>query len=374
VKDKHSRAYSNLTGAVGVRMGAILGIGKVQESPRCLACHALNVPATERAHTFDLSDGVSCESCHGPAAAWLGPHTEQGWTHQQSLALGMYDTRDVVKRTENCLSCHLGNQEQFVDHNLIAAGHPDLSFELGTFSAVMPRHWKTPIAGSTDRWEQVRDMGVSQAVQLREDMTQLARRARGDNWPEYSEMDCYACHHSLTQPQTSWRQARGYPERRAGNPPWNDSRYAIFHYLARQADEELAKELATDLGQVSKAMSQLSPERKGVEQAAERAAQVSDELARKLKAMPCDQALTLRLMQQISADGDGIAARGERPAEQSAMVIQSLFVAYSGNASLPSQGEIREAINDLFKEFQDPSAYDPSRFSARMRRVSALLH
>ena len=374
MKDKHSRAYSVLSGPVATRMAAILGLGKAQEAHECLVCHALYVPTAERAHTFDLSDGVSCESCHGPAAAWLGPHTEQGWTHQQSLALGMYDTRDVVKRTEKCLSCHLGNQEKFVDHEMIAAGHPDLTFELNAFSAVMPRHWKLPIAGSNDPWGEVRDLGVSQAVQFREDMMRLSQRARGNIWPEYSELDCFACHHSQTPPEKSWRQARGYPGRRPGNPPWNDSRYAIFHYLVKQADEESAKELAMDLGQVSQVMSRLAPDRQRVAQAADRSARVSDELARKLAAMPYNQALTLRLMQQISADGGNIAAQGERTAEQSAMVIQSLFVAYTGNASLAGEAEIRAAISELFKEFQDPSAYDPGRFAGRMRRVSALLH
>ena len=71
-------------------------------------------------------------------------HTTRGWTHAQSVALGMYDTRDLAKRTEKCLSCHLGSQEKFVDHEMIAAGHPDLYFELDSFSAVMPRHWKVP--------------------------------------------------------------------------------------------------------------------------------------------------------------------------------------------------------------------------------------
>ncbi len=56
----------------------------------------------------------------------------------------MVDTRDLVKRTEKCLSCHLGSEEKFVDHEMIAAGHPDLFFELDSFSAVMPRHWKEP--------------------------------------------------------------------------------------------------------------------------------------------------------------------------------------------------------------------------------------
>src|SRR6202142_1433102 len=69
VKDKHSKAYASLQGNGGERMAAILGVGKAESAPTCLACHALDVPAAQRARTFDLSEGVSCESCHGPAAA-----------------------------------------------------------------------------------------------------------------------------------------------------------------------------------------------------------------------------------------------------------------------------------------------------------------
>jgi hypothetical protein len=154
LKDKHSRAYQALTGEVGERMARILKLGaKAENSPRCLVCHALYTAAEQRGRAFEISEGVSCENCHGPASAWLGPHTTRDWPHEKSVAAGMVDTRNVVHRTEKCLECHLGAfpqaaakrpAEKFVDHEMIAAGHPDLYFELDSFSAVMPRHWKEP--------------------------------------------------------------------------------------------------------------------------------------------------------------------------------------------------------------------------------------
>lgn len=374
VKDKHSKAYAALGGPIGTRIATILGLGKAETSPKCLACHALEVPAAERGRTFDLSDGVSCESCHGPAAAWLGPHTTRDWTHEKSLAAGMYDTRDLVKRTEKCLSCHLGNQEKFVDHEMIAAGHPDLSFELDSFSAVMPRHWKEPEVGSDDPWYGVRDWGAGQAVQLRQSLERLAGRARGKVWPEYSELQCFACHHSLTPPEQSWRQARGYPERRPGDPPWNASRYAVFRELVRQVDAESAKRLDVELARVTQLMSQLNPDRESVAAAATNSAQLADGLTHKLVALPYDQALTLRLLQQISGDTENISEQGERAAEQAAMALESLFVAYSRNVKSQNASELRAAISDLFHEFQNPSAYDPGRFASQMRKVNGLLH
>ncbi|MGD0543240.1 MAG: multiheme c-type cytochrome [Candidatus Acidiferrales bacterium] len=377
VKDKHSKAYAALTGPIGERMAKILSLGSAETAPKCLACHALDVPQNLRGRTFELSEGVSCESCHGPAAGWLGPHTERDWTHQKSLALGMYDTRDLTKRTEKCLSCHLGNDEKSVDHEMIAAGHPDLFFELDTFSDVMPRHWKVPgesgEALGTDPWYNVRELTTGQAVQLRQSLLRLASRSHGKVWPEYSELQCYACHHSLTPPEQSWRQARGYPGRRPGNPPWNPSRYTVFHDVVQQLDGENAEKLDTELTRLAQLMSQLNPDRDAVAASATHSAHLADELTSKINSTAYDPAITLHLLQKLSADAENISAQGEHSAAQAAMAIQSLFLAYDQNQKSQNSAQLREAIKGLFQELQNPSAYDPARFAGQMKQVNALL-
>jgi hypothetical protein len=379
VKDKHAKAFNALTGPVGERMGRILGLGKSEQAARCLACHALDVPADARAKTFELNEGVTCESCHGPASAWLGPHTTRGWTHEQSVSAGMYDTRNLVRRTEKCLSCHLGTQEKFVDHEMIAAGHPDLYFELDSFSSVMPRHWKTPresapgVVAENDAWTGMRDWGTGQAVQLRASMERIAWRAKGKNWPEYSELQCFACHHALTAPEQSWRQERGYPGRRSGDPPWNGSRYAVFRELAHQVDNDSASRLDDQIAQIAKLLSQLNPDREGVAAAAASAASLSNQLVGRIEAQPYDAAMTLRLLQRISNDADEISNEGERAAEQAAMALDSLFIAWSRNAKPANEAEIRAAVNGLFQQLENPSSYNPADFARQMRKVNSLL-
>jgi Cytochrome c554 and c-prime len=377
VKDKHAQSYKALTGAVGERMAEILGLGKAETAPRCLACHALNPPAELRSRTFDVSEGVSCESCHGPASGWLGPHTERDWSHEKSVALGMVDTRDIVRRTQKCLSCHLGNEEKYVDHEMIAGGHPDLFFELDSFSAVMPRHWKEPgepgEAAGSDPWYDVRELTTGQAVQLRESMTRLAGRTRAKIWPEYSEMQCYACHHSVTAPEQSWRQARGYPGRRPGDPPWNASRYTVFRDVAHQLDGADSGQLDDQITQLTKLMSQLNPDRAAVASAATNSVRLADALVAKVQAAPYDPAATLRLLRKVCDDADEISGEGEQSAAQAAMAIQSLFVAYDRDAKLPNSAEIRAAISALFQQLENPSAYDPAKFARQMQQVNALL-
>ena len=379
VKDKHAKAYDALTGPVGERIGRILGVGKSEQSAKCLACHALDVPANARAKTFDWNEGVTCESCHGPASTWLGPHTTRGWTHDQSVGAGMYDTRNLVRRTEKCLSCHLGTQEKFVDHEMIAAGHPDLYFELDSFSSVMPRHWKTPresapgTPAENDAWSGVRDWGTGQAVQLRASMERIAWRAKGKNWPEYSELQCFACHHALTAPEQSWRQERGYPGRRPGDPQWNGSRYAVFRELAHQVDNDAATRLDDQVAQIARMLSQLNPDREGVAAAAASTASLSGQLAARIETQPYDAAMTMRLLQRISNDADEISNEGERAAEQAAMALDSLFIAWSRNAKPANEAEIRAAINGLFQQLENPSVYNPADFARQMRKLNSLL-
>ena len=387
LQDKHSRAYSALTGEVGERMARILKLeGKAEIAPKCLACHALYTTPEQRGRPFELADGVSCENCHGPASAWLGPHTTRDWPHDKSVALGMIDTRDVIHRTNRCLECHLGTKDKFVDHEMIAAGHPDLYFELDSFSAVMPRHWKVPRESAPGKpvedagWAGVRDWSTGQAVQLRAEMDRLIWRARGerydkkDVWPEYSELSCFACHHSLGPAKDSWRQEHGYEGRRPGDPAWNSSRYAVFRLLAKQIDSGNGQELDKQLLAVSTEMSKLNPDRTVVATAAAAAGPLAQQIAERLAAMQYDQAITLRMMERITDDAENIAIADERAAEQAAMAMDSLYIAYAKDTRPANDAEVRAAINQLFQQLENPSAYNADQFAAALRRIRPMLH
>jgi hypothetical protein len=370
VRDKHAHAFINLTNPVGTRIAKIMDLPKPDTAPRCLACHALDVPVDMRARTFDLTDGVGCENCHGPASAWLGPHTTRDWKYDKSLALGMYNTRDLVKRTEKCLTCHLGTADKYVDHELIAAGHPDLYFELDSFMSVMPPHWKD---FDKDPWLGVRSLSVGQAVQLREQLKRVARESQGGIWPEYAELDCFACHHSLVAAKDSWRQERGYPGRRPGNPPFNLARFVVFRHVIQEADSSAAQQLRADVDKVYSLVTALGSDRAQVAAQASSTAELADRLAQRMATMQFDQPMTLRLLKAISADAGDIAAQGERCAEQATMAIDSLFIAYIKNEKVANEQQIKAAIHGLFQQVDDPSAYNGFTFARDMKSLNALL-
>jgi hypothetical protein len=369
-QDKHQRGYMVLSNTVSLRIAKLLKLGDPNKEHRCLACHALDVPAEARAQTFQLDDGVSCENCHGPAVGWLGPHTTRGWTHEQSLKLGMYDTRNLISRSERCLSCHVGTPDKQVDHEMIAAGHPDLTFELDTFSSAMPRHWK-PLRDKV-AWFDVQEWAVGQAVQLRESLNRLSRRSAGPQWPEFSELECFSCHHSLTKPEASWRQAGGYPGRRPGATQWNTSRFTVFRHVAIETSREAATKLDAELDHLTGLVGSWS-DRTQIEASAGRASQLADQIAHELERQQYDENLTVRIMQGISSDGASISNAGERSAEQAAMALDSLSIGYGKNAKAANHQEMRTAINRLFQELQNPSAYNAPQFAAQLQKIRTLL-
>ena len=371
VRDRHAKAFEVLSSDVAQRMARILKLSKAEEAPKCLACHALAVPVEKQARTFSVRDGVSCENCHGPASAWLGPHTTRGWTHAQSVSAGMFDSKDLIRRSEKCLTCHLGTAEQFVDHEMLAAGHPDLYFELAAFTATMPAHWKEPI--TEDPWREVRAWSVGQAVQMREALEQLTRRAERGPWPEFAEMQCYACHHALTTPEQSWRQQRGYAGRRAGDPPWNASRFVVLRSWARMVNPETARQLEEAVNRIAELTSRLDADRKAVANAARAGSAAADALARQANGMKFNPEMVLRLQKLICADGEYVAQNGERAAEQAAMALDSIYTAYARNVRPQNEKAVREAIEVLFQQVQNPSAFRPQSFTAQMGRVNALL-
>ena len=358
-----------MSSEIGKRIGRNLNV-QPATSTRCAGCHSLDVPENQKARTFDANDGVSCENCHGPASNWLGPHTARDGNYQKTVALGLYDTRDLIKRNEKCLSCHLGDGTNTVDHEMIAAGHPDLYFEIESFSAVEPRHWKEPFPN--DPAIQVRTLAVGQAVQLREWLRRVARDA-SHGWPEYADLDCIACHHSLTAAKESWRQERGYAARKPGNPPWNASRFAVLEPIALQLDAANSRQLDRDVARVSQLVNDTRSDRAEIAAAAGEAANTADRLARVLVTINLDASSALKVIGAVCADADSIANQGERAAEQAGMVVNSLFTAYVQGRKPGSDTRIQAAIENLYKQFENPSAYNPDTFARGLRGVGNLI-
>jgi hypothetical protein len=166
LKDFHSqRPVATLATARSKQIADALNIKDATADARCTVCHApLNrVPENLRGENFKVSEGVSCESCHGPAENWIRSHTRTDYTRADRTAAGLRDLQNLYVRANVCVACH-----QNVDADILKAGHPELIFELDGQSAAEPKHWRAEKNGNGAQvWL------VGQAVALREMSWQL---------------------------------------------------------------------------------------------------------------------------------------------------------------------------------------------------------
>jgi hypothetical protein len=332
VADRHALAQKKLLEPRGKRMAEILRIADATRDKRCAACHVVGSPEKS------LSDGVACEACHGSAVKWLGPHTQAN-SHAESVRLGMNDTKDFGVRAKTCLACHLGRGEQIVDHEMIAAGHPDLAFELDSFTVAQPAHFREPKPDA-----HVRAWAIGQSTALAEGMRLLAQHAE-KAWPEFSDMECYQCHHDLRL--DSWRIQRGYGSRKPGSVQVNLARFAVLR--------DVAPELNGPLGQLLAANAMNGP---AVAQAASMVAQAADALTAKYVTGELD---AQAMLHAIGADIQRIADTGVHSAEQATMSLDALSAAL---------GRKPGGVAALYSYLERPSAYRPSEFVALYRKAA----
>lgn len=97
----HSKAYATLAGKEAKESAAKLGIDDPQKSPKCLKCHSTVYNFTEEVKTdkVDLTDGVACESCHGPGANYKSKTVMKD--RDQCIEKGM-----IYPATKSCTLCH----------------------------------------------------------------------------------------------------------------------------------------------------------------------------------------------------------------------------------------------------------------------------
>jgi hypothetical protein len=333
IHDKHAGAHALLFNDRSRRIAKLLGIANAHEEPRCLACHSNPFAAgpvaqaeLKRTTPTALTDlvrqerasGVGCESCHGPAQKWLAPHTEASWkgytAEKKRGEYGMVPVNDLVALAETCAGCHVGappgaaGVARDVNHDLIAAGHPRLNFEFATYLANLPPHWNTQVRkrdadGEARAWAVGQAASACAALELLAHRADGAQRPAGDAlrapWPEFSESDCFACHHNLPAP---WRWSKEhYGERKPGTIPWGSWYFALAPRLAGSDKDAKLSDALVDLRKLM--AKPLPPAKKVAEQARAAAEQMKAVRQRLAKDKDFDRAQLRRLLSGLATNG-----------------------------------------------------------------------
>ena len=386
-KDLHARADGVLYNDRSRVIARRLHLADAGKSQLCLTCHALSAPARLQRGPLELEDGVSCESCHGAASGWFEGHRSESWTHNQSVAAGMTDLRDVQVRANVCLSCHLGGPGRSVNHDLIAAGHPQLAFELDNYSEGMPAHWlpfaDRPTGESERDTHGARAWAVGQAASFRAGLEQIVRRARGARgdhrdgdgeseppWPEFSELSCDSCHHSLAQER--WRTAPDRPGR-PGLPRVSPARYAVLRHLIAATAPERQAALDEGVERLASQLGRLGTPPAEVAAAAERLSRETAELIPRLDRLTWDDALVRRLLLAVTEDQGGLETADYASAQQAALAVQTLLSQLLASNPRRVRSGLAAASEGLAAELQNPYAFDSGRFAERLAQLGRQL-
>src|SRR3546814_7502829 len=94
-------------------------------------------------------------------------------------------------RASVCLDCHFGSADpgQFVNHRIMAAGHPRIAFELDLFSTLQQHHNEdADYARRKGRTNSVKMWAVGQAMALDRSLTLFADARRGRSEENPSEL------------------------------------------------------------------------------------------------------------------------------------------------------------------------------------------
>ncbi len=390
-RDPHAQAFRVLSNELSKQIVDRLKLGvPATEAQRCLRCHSPFDVSPVRGAKTTLADGVSCESCHGAAQDWLGPHTVAGWRQrpaEEKQSLGMRETRNLHARTEACAACHVGTAPKDgapgddVDHDLIAAGHPALKFELTAYLAKMPKHWEERLPGTSSPPGpafEAQAWAVGQVTNAAAALKLLAYRAddeRKKPWPEFAEYDCYSCHHQLYGPRERARLAdekhaaevNAGERQRLGLPTWGTWYLSLVGAVPPSGDE-----VTKTLGNIDRLMQSPGTNRKQVARAAREAGGRFDTWAKNLaagQALPSVADLLGRLKREAPRASDHWDGEA-----QLYLALVALHYARHGTQPPPANDPLTRSLRETRDQLMFPVAGDRRFDSPRNLDPAAALH
>ena len=100
-KSKHAGAYTTLTTARANEVAKAKGLAKpAAESPECLVCHTIKGGPD----AADITQGVQCESCHGPGADYKAMAVMK--VRDSAVKGGLQVFADKAAIEAMCKTCH----------------------------------------------------------------------------------------------------------------------------------------------------------------------------------------------------------------------------------------------------------------------------
>lgn len=281
---------------------------------------------------------------------------------------GFVQAGDLYVRARMCASCHVGDKDRDMNHDILAAGHPTLRYELATYHAWQPKHWRDPEANDKTFYEAQLWL-AGQIAATDASLTLLQSRAVDahsvSEWPEFASYDCASCHHTLgldnaRQPLDENRDATAIYSQ------WNDAglRWVIGYRMETGQAVQEDLELLSALDQVKHQMHQRpKPSPDAVAQAS---ADARIALATWFDGRP---GLHERAIFRSDRLGQVVAsAAGKRDSFQTwESAVQFYLAAVAARESWPGgwHGPLRNVAGQMRNQLRYPEMIDVSRYAKR---------
>jgi hypothetical protein len=373
----HSRAYAVLQDPRSQVIAQRLGIGEASRAPMCLGCHA--TPPGPRGARFQQTDGIGCESCHGPASGWLSSHYAVGGTHANNVSRGLIPLENPRARAAICLDCHFGSADegQFVTHRIMAAGHPRISFELDLFTTLQQHHQEdADYRNRKGVIDSVRMWAVGQSMALERSLSLFASPSRGTEgiFPEFYFFDCHSCHRRISDEPNFRPTAVANPGRPipSGMPPYNDENMIMLAAAARVIAPPLAQRFERDSRAFHQAMAR---DRAAAVGAAGTLRETARALATAFSGAELSRTQTFAIIDSITSQAISPRFTDYAGSVQAVMATDTLLSALvdGGEVSESAANNIRADINSAYRAVRDPNAYSPGDFRASLGRAAAAI-
>lgn len=362
----HSRAFRVLREPRSIAIAQRLGLKDAASASECLGCHTTD--AARKGPRFQTNDGVGCESCHGASSGWLSSHYAVGASHARNVSQGLIPLDNPKARASVCLDCHFGSAKkgQFVDHRIMAAGHPRISFEMDLFSTLQQHHDEdVDYIRRKGRTNSVRFWAVGQAMALERSLNLFTKPAIATEgiFPEFYFYDCHSCHRRIydsasARPTSVDNPGRPIPE---GMPPYNDENMIMLSAAIKVAAPDIAGEFDSRSRAFHAAMAQgRGP---AVEEAA-RLRQYAVQLADRFSRASFGRDQTFRIMETIAGQAISPRFTDYEGSVQAVMAIDTLLngLVNGGQVSESAAASLRGQINVAYAAVAEPNSYEPLKF------------
>ena len=368
----HLRAYKVLLSGRSKAITQRLNLAEPQEEPACLGCHSDNIAINLRGPKFQVDDGIGCETCHGGATNWLTQHYAVGASHSKNVKLGLTPLEDAEARADVCLSCHLGSADdnQFVTHRMMAAGHPRISFELDLFTSLQSHHDE-----DVDYFKRkavqpgVRIWAIGQAMAMKQNLSlfQTPSLNRDGVFPELVFFDCLACHREISD-DPNWRpEVRPNPGRpqAPGLVKFNDANMIMLLATAKQIAPDLAPKFDSEIKAFH---SSLAGSDRATNEVGKSLEALAEALIDVVSETDFSKDQTLGILEVVIQDALTRRYTDYVAAEQAIMAVDTLLssMVAASQASIGQTTDMRDEINKAYDAVESPNDYDQDQLTTAL--------